>query len=60
MMRNNDFEAVVNAKAALKSKVIIAPSKSFALLSGDAPPEEDYDETYSPERGQSIHGNRRG
>lgn len=53
MMRNNDFDAIVSAKQALKSHIALKPSKSFAMDS--APPDEAPDDKYSPQRGMSVH-----
>ena len=54
MMRNNDFDAIVNAKQTLRSHIMLDPSKSFVMHDA-APPDEAPDVQFSPERGASVH-----
>lgn len=46
MMRNNDFDAIVQAKQALKTHVVLKPSPSSALQT--APEDEETDPQFDP------------
>lgn len=50
MMRNNDFEQLVQAKTALKSHVIVQPTKSIMVRGPESemPDDEDFDVRFNP------------
>ena len=54
MMRNNDFEALVQARTALKTKVIVKPTPSVtADRMQQMIEEEDFDPAFAPSRAVS-------
>ena len=54
MMRNNDFEALVQAKTALKTKMVMRPSASV-IAHEQEPPDDDFDDRFAPSRATSRY-----
>lgn len=47
MMRDNEFDALVQAKTALKTRIVFRPTKSVTASKSDTP-EDDFDERFAP------------